>query len=287
MGFQCSMYKVPRIQTYEQALAHYESVDRWFSTGSKPIKGQLRYDNMRMSKVPWRDGDAIIFRLYSTDCVTYYADGTIAIEGYGSMSTNAFIGQLAPGEITHQMGEGRDDPYLILRRRGSEHWWERDEDGRWVRNTDALVVRCSLPIKLHYCADERRWLPTDEAHLEPFYWTEIDRAKARKASAHYHLADFLKVVPALHALGTVEREIPADINCALDRLANRDFTGALAFCPVGQRARSSIETPICWRFVEQMRNWIYDEFEALSAVEKRVLTLEEYGVYRSRKKRFE
>lgn len=290
-GFACSMDKVPRIRSYDEARDHYDSVDKRFDYGGKPIKGALRYSNMRMRRE--HDG-SYVFRFYDTDCVTYHPDRTVTIIGYDSMSTTAFIGQLAPDGVTHAKGRKMDyEPILHLRMPG-EYWWINHPDGSYSRNTDVLVVKCSHPVKLYYCADAGRWLPLDRNALDVFEWITIDRGPARKAAKRYHLGEFVAAVPALHALGQVERE-EADVDEALARLEKRDFLGALAYCSLGEVRRRAARmggreeciTALQSRFLERMRNRIYDQAGALSLTMKPVLTISEYGAYCNALTRFD
>jgi hypothetical protein len=208
----CSMNRVPKITSYAEAKAHYDSVKSWFHCGDKPIKGQLRYDNMRMRAY---SNGAIGFRLYATQCVVYYPDETLTVQGYATMSTNAFVDTLTPDGIVHAMGrKGWDEPILHLRRDG-EGWWLDHADGSYKRNEDVLIVNCSDPVKLRRDEDEHRWVPIDETDLQPFEFTEIDTKKARAANKQLRLQSFIDAAPMVDAFSPELREPDGEVDVAM------------------------------------------------------------------------
>lgn len=274
MAYACSMYRVPRVRTYAEALAHFESVKPTYASGAKPIKGEKRRDNMQMRRHPVT-GD-VIFRLYHTDCVTYRTDGSIVIEGYASISTNAFIAQLTPDGIYQLLGlKGEDDPLL----------WLRGKDYRAC--TDALLVRARHPVVLDYDAAAQRWLPADPAELEPFTWKIPDRAKARAAMRPYHLSAFLAAAPALAAIGDIGRRYN-DIAAVLEALQKRDFVTALRYSPEGEGGTYGYNRPgavVCTRFVDELRFEIYTDADAWVETAKPIVTMSEYERWKKAQRR--
>lgn len=283
MAFACSMNRVPRIQTYAEACTHFEKVRPTFYTGAKPIKGQRRYDNMQM-RLHDATG-AITFRLYACDCVVYYPDGTITINGCTTISTSAFIDRLAPEGISHRIGP-RDDyePVLELRRKGDG--WGHWDGERYTPNRDVLVIKAHH-AQLHYDADERRWLPVDEQSLEPFHLTVIDPAKARAASRRHHFADFLRAAPMIDALLDERRPSAArgTLCEVLDHLTEKEFAKALRLCPMGKGGKFGTSPAlIATSYIAMLREEMYDAAGALSAATKPTLTIAEYETYRRRRK---
>jgi hypothetical protein len=281
----CSMNRVPKITSYAEAKAHYDSVKSWFHCGDKPIKGQLRYDNMRMRAY---SNGAIGFRLYATQCVVYYPDETLTVQGYATMSTNAFVDTLTPDGIVHAMGrKGWDEPILHLRRDG-EGWWLDHADGSYKRNEDVLIVNCSDPVKLRRDEDEHRWVPIDETDLQPFEFTEIDTKKARAANKQLRLQSFIDAAPMVDAFSPELRE--PDVWQFIEALETGNFVEALRFCKRGESRRyrsHEAPRPVCPKFIEQARNIIYDEADALVKVKRYVLTLSGYEMYLRNVRRFE
>lgn len=99
---------LPRISSYEQALAHYESITP--IRGSKNLRPICATTNGRrkkhmqivktthpkalgMAATPQGAIDAVACRLYDTDVVTFVSNGDIIIDngGYASITTHSFI----------------------------------------------------------------------------------------------------------------------------------------------------------------------------------------------------
>ena len=86
--------RVPRISTYKDAL--------WTHDQSKPIRGRAvevrPLGDRRDSDTYWirKNGDAVELVLYKTPVVTFMPDGEVVIfiDGYNSVSTHQFIGQV-------------------------------------------------------------------------------------------------------------------------------------------------------------------------------------------------
>jgi hypothetical protein len=260
----CSMNRVPRITSYAEARAHYGKVRSWFDCGDKPIKGQLRYDNMRMREF---SSGAIVFQLYSTRCVTYNSDGTIHVKGWATMSTNAFVDRLTPDGITHNLGrKGWDEPILHLR-----------------HGDDTLVVHCAEVVHLE--RDDEGWVPVDESGLVPFSFIEIDAKKARAANRHYRIQQFLDAAPMVDAFTDGHRD--PNIDECIAALEHGNFVEAIYFCERTEPGFNRPARAVCNQFIEQVRNRIYDDADALTQVHRPVLTIEGYKQYLRNKHRFE
>jgi hypothetical protein len=110
MGFHISTDSFPRIHSYASASRHEEDVEpirgNGRNAGIKPI-GKRSAAHMDMRRERNRTsplgnvGQAIVFRLYETDCVTYFEDGSSTIDtaGWSTQSTVVFIDALVLGSF--------------------------------------------------------------------------------------------------------------------------------------------------------------------------------------------
>jgi hypothetical protein len=102
MSFRVTLHSVPRVRSYEDAVAFYnkaaakpwrqstKSNKRHYNDHAFPGKRQ-RQCGVRMV------GEHIIFRLHGTDVITWRPDGTVRVEVYHSQSTCHFIDHFTPG----------------------------------------------------------------------------------------------------------------------------------------------------------------------------------------------
>jgi len=91
---------VPTIRTYEQALAHYESIKPIRGKVIRPI-GNRRHQHRQILRSQGRGMRGIAARLYATNVVTWYEDGTLVIDhgGYRSASTRQFVENVLPWPV--------------------------------------------------------------------------------------------------------------------------------------------------------------------------------------------
>jgi hypothetical protein len=97
MGFTTSTKAMPRITTYDEAVATEAKIKpiRGRSVGAKPL-GKRSNDNVLIR----RDGDRVVVSMYSTDILTYEKDDagrteiTIFSGGWASQSTAKVIGHI-------------------------------------------------------------------------------------------------------------------------------------------------------------------------------------------------
>ena len=91
---------VPTIRTYEQALAHYESIKPIRGKVIRPI-GNRRHQHRQIVRPPGRGMRGIAARLYATNVVTWYEDGTLVIDhgGYQSATTRQFVENVLPWSV--------------------------------------------------------------------------------------------------------------------------------------------------------------------------------------------
>jgi hypothetical protein len=134
MGFHISTDSVPRLTSYERADIHERRVEpirgNGRNAGIKPIgKRALTHMTIRRERnVTSPLGNvcmAIMCRLYETDCVTFYEDGSskLATGGWATQSTIMFIDAL----IDYHAWVGhapQSDGKMLYGNHGREYVWE-------------------------------------------------------------------------------------------------------------------------------------------------------------------
>lgn len=96
MAFALNGTNLPSIRCYADALRIWDNATPWRGqTGERDYRplGRWRKDYLRIHK---GYEDEYRMRYHSTDCVIYWPDGSVTIEGYSSRSTNTFVRELAP-----------------------------------------------------------------------------------------------------------------------------------------------------------------------------------------------
>ena len=87
---------MPQLRSYEQALEHYESIKPIRGSNNvRPICATTNGRRKKHMQIIKRD-DAIACRLYDTDVLTFYKDGTVEYYsgGYVSNTTHAFASSI-------------------------------------------------------------------------------------------------------------------------------------------------------------------------------------------------
>lgn len=280
--------------TYADVLARFEATKPWRSKynphnerpiGARAIKTNDGYKpNKAMRQL---DDGSIAFRLFDTDCVIWHPDGTLTIEGYPSMSTNAFIGCLTPEGISHGFRGRRDpeDPVLHLMPvvRHKRSWG--DFDGPDWRSGE--IVRCDRPVKLHYNAAQKRWVPSEPDALQAFHVPTIDRRHAREASRMYNLPTLSKVINAVTALAApavIPQAGQFGMSAIMELLQAEDYVGAISIMPRGQTKGFGgrwlgSTNGVRPGFLRELRDHIYDHEGVITWVEKHSLSPAAYKRY--------
>lgn len=119
MGFHVSTRDLPRLLGFSQALQHCNSIVPIWGTGAncgiRPLNRfnrntthmSIRHEDGVVSPLG-NSGQAVFCKLYRTDCVTYYQDGSVRLntDGYNSVSTRMFINALYQwGGVQYCRGE--------------------------------------------------------------------------------------------------------------------------------------------------------------------------------------
>ena len=107
MSFSVTLYSVPRVISYEGAVAFYnKAAEKPWRKGKLPNRAQYypeyyadyAFPGKRQRSCGVRKvGENIIFRLHSTDVITWRPDGSVRVQVCGSQSTCHFIDHFTPG----------------------------------------------------------------------------------------------------------------------------------------------------------------------------------------------
>ena len=102
----------PRLDSYAQALAVWSKIKPWrgaYDENERPLDSRKKH-HVTIRKVWFGAREAIACQLYATDCVIFYEDGQIDLDGsYNTVSTRSFINTICN---THGMIAGSDTVYL-------------------------------------------------------------------------------------------------------------------------------------------------------------------------------
>lgn len=315
----CTTPGFPSLTSYAAARAHFDSVKPWRSKynpdDERPIGIRaVKADNgWRFNKaMRMCDDDSIAFRLFATDCVIWHPDDTLTVQGYPSMSTNAFVEALTPAgfRLTHRIHKhngricDRSDPALHLMPTRtiltcSDYRYPDVLDSSytvpdWQRG---MVVNCEWPVRLHYSAEHQHWVPLETERLAPFYVPAVDRKLARQASREYHLATLEQVMNAVTALADIpppaQPWAPGSIAYShiLDHLRKEEYIQAIAYMPRGTTHSfgKTHGTPrgIQPGFLTGLRNYIYNHEGVVKRVPQPILTPAQYQRYVADSNRFD
>ncbi len=141
MGFGINTDETPRLYGYERASAHEQAVVPIRGSTTKPIsKRKAKRMSIRREGTGTAE-EAILCRLYNTDCVTYYKDGRIHIKhgGFTGPTTAAFIGAIVQRGSVHS----RDNNFMYTTAGGS---FLIPYDGLWLREWKVLDPE---PFEVH------------------------------------------------------------------------------------------------------------------------------------------
>lgn len=165
MAFHIQTHDFPPIRCYSDAHQYWERIKPWRGyspTDAKPLAGRKAH-HMTIRKL--NDG-SIAMRLHHTDVVTYHPDNSITIEGYASVSTDAFARALLPSGLSASFNNGV---------------------GFMVHTT---VTRLMADKTITMRRVDGEWQATDPAMLTPFVKYSVDRKKANAALKKYEFSDF-------------------------------------------------------------------------------------------------
>jgi len=109
---QIRLNDTPRLDSYAQALAVWDKIAPWrgaHDENERPLDSRKKH-HVTIRKAKFGERDAIACTLYATDCVIFYEDGQIDLDGsYNSVSTRTFINTISN---THGMMVGSNAVYI-------------------------------------------------------------------------------------------------------------------------------------------------------------------------------
>lgn len=120
-----STHNLPTLRSYAAAKAFFDNAKPW-RTGDANVRPLEKRWAKNKCIVQHEDG-GFAFRLYKTDCVTYYPDGLVKLNVYDSQSTDSFMYHFTPDRSFVSMCRGSMYVSLMLEGlppegRGWSHW---------------------------------------------------------------------------------------------------------------------------------------------------------------------
>lgn len=293
-----------KVSSYETALATYEQRStkkraRWLDEHHDWALGPPKagVTGVRL------DGQAVIFRLYGTDVITWEPDG-VTIDNYGTKTTSEFCAALLPAGISvgHDV-KRRDDidcenrtityPAQVYSLDTWHEYWR----------TRHICDASGGPVTFRQKGEF--WFP-DEATVTPLKVPVLDRTGARKASKQYNLREFrLWLEMALPLFYEPVEHEGESYGKATEALLGRDFWRAAQHLPLVEQPRGfgirlkplNVSAPyyyqaVTMRSFEMLKDHIYDHemlighehhatlpYSTWQAARRRVKQLEAAGVY--------
>jgi hypothetical protein len=286
MSWSCNTDSFPKggLNSYADALKHWEGAKEFpnYSEGQwRPI-GSRRCTNKKMLL---RSNGDIEFVFYSTTCVVWHTDDSVTIRGYDTPSTSSFVDALSPRGVSHAQGSSSTFQPVLHLMQVTEHvspatdYWP---ESRWMGPDwkGAMIIRCGSGIRLHYSADDQRWVPCDRDELQPFTTYKVDRKLSREVAKQFRLKEYEVTAPAAVRLTGVQQR-GGTVYVVADALERGDLVEAINHTPVGGETRSYGRRfggpgQINPGFLRELRDHVYEQEGAIDRVMKPVLTPNEY-----------
>lgn len=250
------------LRRFEQASRTPTGRDRCEGSWGFPLGGKSGVTHIRKDS-----NDAVIFRLYGTDCVIWYPDNSFATEAYGTVTTGAFINRYMPGGI---WANGISSTMSYRGRDGDDSW-----GGRMICHGDA-----------HFRPVDGTWEP-DIDGLRSFRAVTMDTKLTRQIAKDHHLAAFklwLEMAPQLLDLVHVED----DEEAVRDALLERDFRTAAVHLSLAEDKQSYGRYPTALKIatgssrlvtmgaLARFRLWLYEDEGAVVVHELKTQTCAAY-----------
>ena len=109
MSFRVCLHAVPYVRSYDEALAfHAKAAEKPWNNSRLPRRAQYYPNYYTDHALPGKRqrtcgvrmvGDNVVFRLHSTEVVTWRPDGSVRVNVYHSQSTCAFINNFTPRHV--------------------------------------------------------------------------------------------------------------------------------------------------------------------------------------------
>ena len=200
MSFGCQI-ECRSVEHYSAALEHYNDMPvlKAWVAGRRPLRDNVSGRRKKhMSVRQGADGE-IIYRLYSTDMVTYHKDGRLSLELYASNSSQSFQARLSPRGVrfSHRDYEyvvwTRTEEYVIC---GGVHLW----DPTLIQGHMLREHTCTLTM-----VSDGVWV-VDPKDTTPIYDLRVDAARAHVAMVKYDYVGFESFIRARAAMQQQETE---------------------------------------------------------------------------------
>jgi hypothetical protein len=175
------------ISSYADALKEWEQA-KLFRGGKGEHDERKLFDDSRPRLRTIRkntDGD-IIFKMYSTDVITWHPDNTFTVREYASKTTNEFANPYTPS------GFWCSFPLVSV-----DNMRAKRSENRW-RSHVAIFDLSVGPVRFH--KTKYGWEPVDMGDLRPFKVVSVDRVAADKALAATNYREFANVAQAILAM---------------------------------------------------------------------------------------
>ena len=113
MSFRVSLHAVPYVRSYDEALAfHAKAAEKPWRKGKLPSRARYYPNYYTDHALPGKRqrtcgvrmmGDNVVFRLHSTEVITWRPDGSVRVSVYHSQSTCVFINNFIPNHLMISM----------------------------------------------------------------------------------------------------------------------------------------------------------------------------------------
>ena len=304
------------LKCYTDALQLFNSVTPWRGSSDRPW-AKRTHNTKRMRML---DDRSIEFEYQGHVFVTWHPDNTLTAEPFSSPQQQEVWARMLPSSTRYDLQCRTGSTVMVCpadQVRQSQWWWRRfpfyvrkngaalDKYGRSpygerMANPDVMVFKADQSVRMHYCAERGMWWPVDEAALQPFEWSEIDKKRTRKINEEYRLTDFdgfLKTLTKLvdDAMPAWGGEIP-DTEL-LEIIKSGDFQKAMAHFPradmryISRALRNNPnylddKLPM-YSYFSKLRTRLYKAHNALIERSERVLTLPQFQKVKGLLYRFE
>lgn len=211
---RCNTQDMPNLGHYRYAETGYENTTPWKTDpdGPRPLAARTqKWATLR------REGDAIVAKMYDTDIVTYWPDGTMRLRLYPTVSTQAVVNELLRWTHTSVHCMTSLDHGLL----------QIDQHIYTLRGS---TVTLQMPFG-PWAFDERPTLVDAARDTVPFQVKQLDRTVARRAAKDSGLNTFLTWRKAYRAISTEEVR-GVTWTPLLSMLADPTQWPALAWCNV-------------------------------------------------------
>lgn len=228
--------------------------------------------NSKVVSIRRNHEDAIVFRLYATDVVTWYPNENIQINNYASQTTGEFISKLTPfsGSGAAELITYFHNPLAPVVE--TEDWRSRWEGARIVHGD------------VFFNKEGESWVP-DLDTCGTFTTLILDQVGARAVSKEHHMADFKLWLEMATPLLDLQYE-GEDLDAVSEALKVKDFRKAAVHLPaieigngfgIKDRIKPLKIATHDWQRVvtmtslQRVRDYIYDQADLLTVDKRKIL----------------